>query len=118
MNNLTARQIEDTINKLVSRTASGKAKWVISEVSEELSTDTEKFQFFIFSRDTDNDAPFVFEIYLKPTKEDSDPVQIAHSASRPDNPLNDLLAKLYSVAKLSLEGIKDLAHELAEDLED
>ena len=114
---LSQEEIEHAIGRLVARTADGRAKWKAMGPQSFLTV-TSKFGFQILSRDVDDRAPYVFEIWrIGSTAGGTDSIQVAMEMTARQNPLNDLLADLYRVAKLSALGLVDLNSELSKDLE-
>lgn len=119
MNSLTNQQTLDFIEKLIAKTSSGSIKWQLEPNSGVMSSTTNKFRYEIFSRDNDDYAPFFFNIYLRKPIETDEQILVGEAMSFEGGGfLNPILQALFHSAKLSLGGIKDLAAELSQDLED
>ena len=129
MNTLTYSQLNETVNKLVTGTASGKLKWMVDVETGVLTTSTKKFRFELSARDRDDMPPFVFKIILQPTAENPESVSATHiqtflesdnegPLTKNQKDLNEGISNLYATAKFSLSGIKDLVAELFEDLDE
>lgn len=114
---LSQEEIQHALDRLLARTSDGRATWTPSGPQNFLTT-TPKFGFSILSRDVDDRAPYVFEIYRLGSKAaESETIKVAMEMTSQQNPLNDKLATLYRAAKLASLGMVDLGSELFKDLE-
>jgi len=117
---LTESEVLAAVQSLLTRSRDGRATWVRWQESDEFTTETNKFRFFLKARDEDDNPPFILEIWRKTAQADNEisAVKVNESQAGGSSALGLTLSDLYNAAKGSAYGISDLSKDLLDDLND
>ena len=104
------------VRGLIDSTKMGTLVWQIydDEGSAEFTGSTDRFVYYIKSRDEDDLAPYRFQIFKK--SESSGAQLVLEHVTRPESIATEPIGVLFGTAKLSAFGIKSLKDEILGDL--
>lgn len=113
---LSKNELGSVLDKLLARTDSGDLQWTESGEPTEYKAETEKFWYYIKTRDEDGIPPFRFQVYRK----SESPLKLAEEFSVDQNQtLLDKFEALHARAFRSAAGLtRELSEEILSDLDD
>lgn len=113
---LSKNELGSVLDKLLARTDTGDLQWSESGEPTEYKAESDKFWYYIKTRDEDGIPPFRFQVYRK----SANPLKLAEEFSVEEN--GSLLEKfeaLHARAFRSAAGLtRELSEEILSDLDD
>ena len=112
----TPTELASIATTLLEKTNSKVLAWEKDEASGEYSAASSRFVYVVSSRDSDDRAPFTFEVYLLKSDE---PILMGEYTTHSTTAATTVTAirRLYEAAKLSAHGLgSSLSDEVFKDL--
>lgn len=116
MSELSREDLVQVAERLLAKTEAGQQDWgVLRNDSEQFSTSSPGFNFYIRTRDGDGVAPYVLEVWKRGGPTSS--VQVAELETEPGFSANEVISDLWREARSSALGLRTLREDLFKDLE-
>lgn len=115
MSFISSEDAAEVVSRLLDRTRSKGVSWQVwGDTATEYTTTTSRFHYYVRSRDEDNAAPYILEIWKK--TDEGKAIQLEEIQTREGSAANGPLEALYQAAKLSAFGIESLKRDILDDL--
>jgi hypothetical protein len=114
---LTDDEVKTILNRLLERTKAGEVEWGLLPGSrEEFAYRTDRFGYFVRTRDGDAQPPYVVEIYAYTDDPDVPGVKIYEAESSAVLSLLLPFEDLYNSAKRSTYDLQDVVSRMLDEL--
>ena len=105
----------EIVARLFERTVNDALDWSRFD-QYEFKADSHNFMYFIKSRDEDDSAPFILEIWRRSDSEDVPATKLEEISTGDPITVNTRLSALYRAAKIHALGINNLKADILNDL--